>query len=156
MDKKGSLKISFSTKGLVVFLLVLLPNILFFITADSSSQQGLEDKNQFVSAIQNIMQMLLIFMLVFVKSQHKNSFKDIRLLIAILFLAFYYILWSRYFFSGMDYSVISSSVIVSVAMALFPAIYFVLMELWLGNQIGAIIAFAFGIAHVMNTCINVL
>ena len=135
MDKKKSLKISFSAKGLVVFLLVLFPNILFLITADSSSQQGLEDKNQFVSAVQNIMQILLIFMLVFVKSQHKSSFKDIRFLIAISFLVSYYILWSRYFFSGMDYSVISSSVIVSVAMALFPVIYFVLMELWLEIQL---------------------
>lgn len=154
MRKKGMLKIAFSAKGLVAFLLVLLPNILFFATANSSSKQGLEDKNQFVSAVQDILQMLLIFMLVFVKSYHKKNFKDIRFVIAIVFLVSYYILWFQYFFGGMDYSVISSSVIVSVAMALFPSIYFVSTELWFGNSIGAITAFAFGIAHVINTFIN--
>lgn len=152
--KKGMLKIGFSPQGLVAFLLVLIPNIVFVATANSSSKQGLEDKNQMVSAVQNVLQMLLIFMLVFVKNQHKKSLKDLRVITGILFLVSYYLLWCRYFFSGMDYSVISSSVAVSVAMALFPAIYFILTELWLENPIGAVTGFAFGIAHVMNICIN--
>ena len=154
MNKKSTLRVSFSPKGLAAFLLVLLPNVIFFMTADASSQQGLEDKSQVVSAVQNIVQMILIFMLVFVKRQQKNNFKDIRLAVAALFLVSYYILWSRYFLGGMDYSIIGSSVIVSVAMALFPAIFFFVIELWLENSIGAIVAVAFGIVHVLNTCIN--
>ena len=154
MMRKKMLKVGFSVRGLTAFLLVLIPNIIFFATANASSKQGLEDKNQVVSALQNILQMLLIFMLVFVKSQHKNSLKDVRIMTGFLFLASYYLLWCRYFYHGMDYSVISSSVAVSVGMSLFPAIYFILAELWLDNPIGAVTALVFGIAHVTNTCIN--
>jgi hypothetical protein len=54
----------------------------------------------------------------------------------------------------MDYSIISSSIPVSIAMAAFPAIYFILTELWLENKIGAVVALCFGIAHIANTYLN--
>lgn len=154
MKVKNSLYCSFSLRGLIIFLLVLLPNVIFFAFPNSTSQNTVTDQNAVISLLQNLFQIVLIFMLVIVKSTKKNSICDTRLIIAMVFLILYYILWLRYFTGGMDYSIISSSIPVSIAMAAFPAIYFILTELWLENKIGAVVALCFGIAHIANTYLN--
>jgi hypothetical protein len=154
MKEKNALYCSFSLRGLIAFLMVLLPNAFFFALSNSISQNNLKDKNTVTSFLQAFFQLVLIFMLVFVKSTKKNSIKDIRFAGAIVFLILYYILWLRYFAGGMDYSVISESLRVALAMAAFPSIYLILTELWLNNKIGALAALCFGIAHIVNTYLN--
>lgn len=154
MKEKNSLYCSFSLRGLIIFLLVLLPNVIFFAFPNATSQDALEDKNAAISFAQNFFQLALLFMLVIVKSSKKNSIRDTKIIIAVVFLFLYYLLWLRYFLGGMDYSIISGSIPVSLAMAVFPAIYFILAELWLENKIGAVVALGFGIAHAVNTYLN--
>lgn len=154
MEEKNKLYCSFSLRGLVIFLLVLLPNLIFFTFPSETSQNVLEDKSAWISFLQNFFQLVLVFMLVVVKSTKKNRIFDIRIIVASIFLVLYYVLWVRYFIGGRDYSIISSSMTISMAMAAFPAIYFILAELWLENKIGAFIALCFGIAHVVNTYLN--
>lgn len=154
MEEKNKLYCSFSLRGLIIFILVLLPNIIFFAFPSETSQSVLEDKSAWISFLQNFFQLVLVFMLVVVKSTKKNRIFDIRIIVASIFLVLYYVLWVRYFIGGRDYSIISSSMTISMAMAAFPAIYFILAELWLENKIGAFIALCFGIAHVVNTYLN--
>lgn len=154
--KKQQSYVSFSLKGTSLFLLVMLPNILFFSLSDSSLQTALHDKSVLLSAFQYFIQILLIFMLVAVRSLKEGHLKDKRVIWLLILLVLYYIMWIPYFFGGMDYSIVRNNIWLSLGMAIVPSIYFYIAELWLANKIGSYVALLFGIVHVLNTLLNTI
>lgn len=136
--------IGFSWKGLIIFLLPMLPNALFFIFKDQNGNMSAANNHFLLDIVEHGSQVIFAALLIFMVSRKDSPVLcGYTILMLILVLA-YYGLWIGYFTIGADF-------IMLMAMAVLPVIYFILGEIWLHN-IPAVIATAlFGIVHIIIT-----
>lgn len=139
--------IGFSWKGLVVFLLPMLPNILFFILKNPNGSAAVTNNHIVLNMIEHGSQAIFGALLIFMVSKKASPvICGYTILIAILLLS-YYGFWIVYFTKGTNF-------ILLMAMAIFPVIYFILAEIWLHNLIAIVPTMIFGIAHITITYID--
>lgn len=145
----------FSIKGLLILLLILLPNILFYIYAvKDTNAAAFQNSYEIISYLEHGSQLLLMLVLVFRVNKSSPSIKSKYVLGMFVFLMLYYVCWVRYFAGGLDYTLISENILMSMGMAIFPAVYFTLAGKWLGNPLVVGTAITFGIFHTLNTYLN--
>ncbi|GAA0388993.1 hypothetical protein [Paenibacillus motobuensis] len=149
-------RFGFSFRGLVILLLVLLPNVLFYlyVSKDLSRSGQMMDRYPVISAIERGSQLLLMLALVFRVHAGEPSLKSKYVLGMGVFLLLYYALWTRYFAGGGDYGLISGSFPVYMGMAVFPSTYFALAGKWRKDRLGFALAILFGLSHTLNTYLN--
>jgi len=150
-------RLGFSPKGLVILLLVLLPNFLFYVLVMNGmggSGTAFENSYAIIGYLEHASQVLLMLILIFRVNPNSRSWKSKYVIGMAVFLMLYYALWIRYFTGGMDYTLISGSFPVYMGMALFPAVYFGLAEKWQGDYWGVGMAVTFGVFHTLNTFLN--
>ena len=138
----------FSIKGLIVFILPMIINIIYVIFPPSDNKEEKVVKHKFAEMLERATRMLYMVIICFITNDYKSSFSNIMLYLAIIFLALYYIVWIRYFIKGrkVEY-LIKSFLFVPIPLAIFPVLYFLLAALWLNNFIAAIVMIVFGISH---------
>lgn len=139
--------IGFSWKGLIIFLLPMLPNLLFFIYKDPNGVPSVANKHIILDIIEHSSQALFIVLLIFfVNKKTTPLFCGYTFLMTILLIS-YCGLWVTYFTIGANYLML-------ILMAILPVIYFILAEIWLHNFIAIIPTVVFGIVHIIITYIN--
>lgn len=138
----------FSIKGLIVFILPMIINIIYVIFPPSDNKEEKVVKHKFAEMLESATRMLYMVIICFITNDYKSSFSNIMLYLAIIFLVLYYIVWIRYFIKGrkVEY-LIKSFLFVPIPLAIFPVLYFLLAALWLNNYIAAIVMIVFGISH---------
>lgn len=137
----------FSLKGLVVFLLPMLPNILFLILPNPNSSMTVAKNNFLLDIIEHGSQAIFVIFLIFgVNRKESPVLCGYTILMAILLLS-YYGFWLAYFTIGTNF-------IMLLSMAIFPVIYFFLAEIWLHNLLAIVPLTIFGISHIIITYIN--
>lgn len=137
----------FSWKGFLVFLLPMIPNVLFFILPNPNGSSTPVNKHILLDIIEHVSQAVFFMLLMFVISKKQSPMLcGYTIFMAILLLS-YYGFWIAYFKSGANF-------ILLMLMAIFPVTYFILAELWLHNFIAMIPLIIFGITHILITYVN--
>jgi len=150
MDKIMGLlqnNIGFSWKGLVVFLLPMLPNILFFILPDPNGSMAVTNNNFLLDIIENGSRVMFFALLIFGVSKNESPVLCGYTIFMAIILLSYYGFWIAYFTIGTNF-------IMLMSMDVFPVIYFILAEIWLHNLLAIAPLTIFGIAHIIITYIN--
>ena len=116
----------FSWKGLLIFLLIMIPNIFYFLLPNSNVPGSAINNHLTLDIIEHASQAIFIILLMFlINKQSSPMVSPYTICIAILLLL-YYILWIFYF-AG------SKNLFILLGMAVLPVAYFALAEIWHHN-----------------------
>lgn len=150
------MKIKFSIFGLIIFVLPMLINLVYFaMLGGSKSADTVESVNKILEFIEQATRLLYAVTICFLVSNQKVNFKSPYLYIGIVFLILYYIVWIRYFAGGMEQSLLAKNFFfIPMPLAIFPVLYFICGALWMRNYIALILMIIFGIAHNIISYIN--
>ena len=134
----------FSWKGLIVFLLPMIPNIFYFLIPAFDVSGNNANSHLILDVLEHGSQAIFIFLLIFViRKQASEMLCPYTMGMAIM-LSFYYVLWI-FCFTG------NANLVILLGMAVLPVVYFVLAEIWLHNYLAVIPTAIFGIMHVIIT-----
>lgn len=136
--------IGFSWKGLVVFLLPMIPNIFYFLIPASDVSRNNVNTHLILDILEHGSQSIFIFFLIFVISKQTSKFLCPYTINMAIMLIFYYFLWI-FCFTG------KANLVILLGMAVIPVIYFILAEMWLHNYLAIIPTAIFGVMHVIIT-----
>ena len=137
----------FSWKGLIVFLLPMIPNIFYFLFPAPEGAGNIANNHMILDVLEHGSQAIFIFMLIFVISKQTSKIQSPYTVGMAILLLFYFVLWILYF-TG------KANLIILLGMAILPVVYFILAEIWLYNYLAIIPTVLFGIVHVIITYIN--
>lgn len=142
------MKIGFSFMGVIIFLLPMLINIVYFVLGGNEATQTVADSYKWIEIVEQSTRILYAIAICFLVSKQQVNFKSPVMILGILFLVLYYIVWMRYFMGGMDISLLGKSFLgIPLPLAIFPVLYFICAALWMRNGIALGCMIVFGIAH---------
>jgi len=144
-------KIRFSIKGLIIYWLLLVPNIIWqlfppinnVLLSSATSYPILDGVEWF---FRTLILLILIFLVNKELSKNKTSYKWV----AISFLAIYYVSWILYYLG------IVNPWLIILGMVITPTFYFFFSGIWLRNYILLIPTVIFGIFHFIISILNYL
>lgn len=137
----------FSLKGFVAFMVVMIPNIAWMIAPPvNNSIAGNNELYPIFDIVASVSQVIMITLLIILIPKESKNEKNIKIYIklACFCLIGYYVAWICYY-TGIVYPWML------VSMAVLPSIYFISIELWMGNYIAIIPSVIFGITHIAIT-----
>lgn len=147
-------------KGILVVLLLLLPNILFCIFPPQNTIKNTSSVPVFFTIIEQIGRIAcFIVPIVFGKkiAEQKNSYLVILMVVCLLI---YYICWILYFANGREYYDLFKPLgFIPIPMAIFPLMYLLLLGIWVKSPIFITPAILFSIGHIVvswNTYMQLL
>lgn len=142
------MKLRLSVIGLIIFLLPMLINVVYFMLAPKGESKVESNGTNVIEIIEQGSRMLFAITICFLVSNKDVNFKSPFLYISLLFLVLYYIVWIRYFIGGMDEKLLGMNFLfVPIPLAIFPVLYFIFASLWMNNYIATVIMIIFGISH---------
>jgi hypothetical protein len=139
----------FHILGLAVSILILLPNLFFFLFPPRNMPE-LKNKEPLVFTIlENIGRFAcFLYPIVFgndVAALLANAFLYIMIACA----ALYYVCWMRYFLGGREFSLLFKPLWrLPVPMAVFPAVYFLALAILLKSILMGAAALVFTLSHI--------
>lgn len=145
-------RIGFSIKGLLIMMLVMIPNIIWVFVPPANNPLAYNSTTYPIfDIIENGSQIVMFIVLILLVRKDKNGDGNAKIYLGLasLFLACYYVLWVMYF-AGRIYP------LALVGMALFPPLYYFFVALWIRNRIALIPCVIFGLTHIVITCSNYL
>ena len=139
----------FHFMGLLVSLLILLPNLVYFIFPPRDVPEKFPSLPWHLTVLEQIGRYACFALpLIFGKQIAAQPFNFLAMLMGIC-VAFYYICWIRYFTSGRGFALLFKPLWhLPVPMALFPVLYYILLGLWLGSLLFLIPALMLCIGHL--------
>lgn len=144
--------IGFSTRGLLVVMLAMLPNILYGILPKNNISEAQTTPSILLEQIENISRVLFIIFFVIIVNKKIEYSKPVYILGMVVFLLLYYYLWVRYFMNGLDVSYLGKNLgFIPAPLAVFPVVYFAFAALWLHNIPAGVAIVIFGICHIVNS-----
>lgn len=151
-----NMKFKFSILGVVIFMLPMLINIVYFMYPPvNSGSAASSNSNQIIGMVENISRALYAVAICILVSKETLDFKSPWFYIGIVFLVLYYIVWIRYFIGGRDVALLGKSFLfVPQPLAVFPVLYFICAAIWLHNYAALILMLIFGAAHNINSYIS--
>ena len=139
--------LGFSWKGLIVFLLPMIPNIFYFLYPAPDGTGYIANNHIVLDILEHGSQAIFILMLIFVMSKQTSKIQSPYVIGMAISLIFYFVLWILYF-TG------KANLIILLGMAILPVVYFILAEIWLNNYLAIIPTVLFGVVHIIITYIN--
>ncbi len=134
----------FSWRGLIVFLLPMVPNLFYFLIPASIDSGNKGNSHFLLDILEHGSQAIFIFLLIFVIRNQASQMLFPYLIGMGVLLFFYYVLWMLYFTGN-------ASLFILLGMAVLPVIYFILAEIWLHHYLAILPTTLFGIIHVIIT-----
>lgn len=138
---------AFSMKGLIIFLLPMIPNLFFFLLPASAGAASSVSSTKILDFLEHGSQGIFIFLLIFFVSNKASELNSPYTIAMGIMLGLYYLLWVLYFTNHV-------TLLIQLGLAVLPVIYFILGELWLHNAIAIIPTLLFGIFHFIITLSN--
>ncbi|OAB25522.1 hypothetical protein PMSD_27600 [Paenibacillus macquariensis subsp. defensor] len=140
----------FHIEGIIAIVLILLPNIIFAFLPPTEVPTDLRNTPIILTVLEQAGRIACLTLpIVFgmkIAEQHMNF---IVILMGVC-IVLYYICWIRFFIKGRAYDQLFKPLgFIPVPMAVFPALYFTLMGVWLGALIFLIPAVLFSIGHIV-------
>ncbi|KWX75966.1 hypothetical protein AMQ84_16610 [Paenibacillus riograndensis] len=138
----------FHPVSLIVPLLILLPNLLFF----QLEPQNMPDKttrNSFFTGAEFIGRMGVIIVPLFCSLHMQNGLEVLALIVMLLSLGIYYYGWGRYFRNGRPYRLLFTPLMgIPVPLALSPVLYFLSASVILHSGYLLIFSLILGAGHI--------
>ena len=145
-----NMNISISIIGIIVFILPMLINIVYFVYPPDN--QEVNQNNQYLELVEQSTRILYAITISCLTSKQLINYHSLLLYLAIIFLVLYYIVWFHYFIGGRDIRLLSKSFLfIPMPLAVFPVLYFIFSALWLKNYYAVIVMVIFGIVHYVNS-----
>jgi hypothetical protein len=111
--------------SLIIPLIVLLPNLIFFRMNSSESNRNKEKENPVLSAAEGIGRIGVFLLPVFSVIHVVHFYEMIALLGMLISIAFYYFGWIRYFIRNREFRLLFTPIMgIPVPMAISPSVYF--------------------------------
>ncbi len=141
-----------SLKGILIPLLVLLPNLLFAFIGPQHMPKNLLSTPLIFTVLERIGQVACFTMpILFGKKIAEQQGNFLPILMAICLLV-YYLCWIRYFAGGREFALLFKPLgYIPIPMALFPILYFLLLGLWLKSYLFVTPALLFAVGHFVNS-----
>ncbi|MEK5255114.1 hypothetical protein NST74_16750 [Paenibacillus sp. FSL F4-0125] len=141
----------FSLKGLLLYALQLLPNIIWMLVPPANN---VLTENSSVYKILNIIEgmfgVLTVILMIVLINKGEGSNSNLYIGLAIMFLAAYYISWVFY------YNGVVAPWLLILGIACMPPLYFFFVGLWMKNYVLLVPCAIFGITHILITAMNYL
>lgn len=143
--------LGFSLKGLILYALQLLPNIIWML-APPVNNVLMENSSVYpiLNIIEHIFGIMTVALLILLINKNGMRNSNLYIGLAILFLVGYYIAWIFY------YKGVVSPWLLIIGIAAMPPLYFLLAGLWMKNYVVLIPCVIFGVTHITITCTNYL
>ena len=143
----NTLSLAISIPGIIFFIAAMIPNFAYMLLAPQ--EQIEKDRKKSHINAEDLSRDFFVFFLVAFSSETKGSI--IYLIVALVFLALYYITWFRYFKNGKDEKYLLSPLgFIPVPLAIFPNAYFVLSCLYLNNMLALGLCLIFAFFHIKS------
>ena len=143
----NTLSLAISIPGIIFFIAAIIPNFAYMLLAPQ--EQIEKDRKKSHINAEDLSRDFFVFFLVAFSSETKGSI--IYLIVALVFLALYYITWFRYFKNGKDEKYLLSPLgFIPVPLAIFPNAYFVLSCLYLNNMLALGLCLIFAFFHIKS------
>ena len=149
------MKITFSYRAVVVFIFLMLPNIVYFISPPTDIPDTLGSSMKIIGAIENAFRMLSFLLLFFVSQKPDASLKSPWVIGIFIFMALYFVLWGRYFFQGSTYAILGKDFWgIPMPMVIFPVCCLICTAFWLDCIPAVIATIIFGILHALSHLVS--
>lgn len=143
--------IHFSLKALVIIILVMVPNIIYFIKPPTDIPESLGSRIKLIESIETISRIISFILLLFLAKNPGANLINPWAVGMFIFLLLYFVLWGRYFYSGGSYSLLGKSFLgIPMPMAIFPVCCFICAAFWLDCFPAVIVLVVFGISHIVS------
>lgn len=145
------MSISFSWRALIIIVLAMIPNIIYFRMPPKDIPESLGSRIKLIENIENISRIISFILLLFLSKNLNPNLKNFWVVGMIIFLSLYYFLWGRYFYYGGSYWLLGKSFLgVPMPMAIFPVCYFICGAIWLHSFPAVIALVIFGVFHIIS------
>lgn len=148
--KIKSYKFGFNVSAVVIFVLIMLPNIIWFFVPAQNDILRNESSTQVLDIFVTAFQIIMLAVLCVIKNidAHKIKFSLFLILSAATGLS-YYICWILYF-SGVVHE------IVLLGLCIFPCLSFLFYGIDRKNYIALVPISVFTVLHLISTIINII
>lgn len=141
-------KLNFNIWGLVIFLLIMIPNLIWFMVPATHDVLRVDSVTPIVDFISSMAQVIMIFGLCFLSNNKEtNSVSNVLKLSMGTALVFYYLGWLSYYV-GFTYNFII------LDLCIVPSIIFILSLVSYRNYITLIPTLIFTIGHLIFCLFN--
>lgn len=141
-------RIGFDVAGLLLFLLVMLPNFLWFAVPAPNDVLRAESVTPVVDKIASVCQVLIVVCLCFVINNRRDKLRFSPLVFATtVCVIVYYIGWVLYYFGAVDTWII-------LMLTILPCLAFVLFAADRKNIPAIVFALAFAVCHLVFAIVN--
>lgn len=145
------MKVTFSYRALIIFILLMLPNVIYFISPPTDVPKTLGGSVKLIGVAENVIRAISFLLLFFVPKNPNASLKSPWVIGIVIFMVLYFVLWRRYFLEGSSYAVLGKDFLgIPMPMVIFPVGCLICTGFWL-NCIPAVISLViFGIVHALS------
>ena len=140
---KNNLK--FNIFGLLLFIIVMLPNLLWFIFPPQNDILRNESLTPTIDIIASVFQVIMVACLCFVNKKQAKKYD----LLSVICVTLYFLCWTLYYCS------IVNSVVI-LGLCLFPCLAFIFYEIRIKNWAALVPTVIFSLLHLSYGIINYL
>ncbi|ETT56371.1 hypothetical protein MKZ07_15835 [Paenibacillus sp. FSL P4-0338] len=138
--------------GFIISLLVLLPNLIFLFFPPRSVPDSLNSAPLVFTLLERAGQITCFMLPILFGRLISAQTLGVSAVLMALCLLVYYGGWVRYFRSGRAFTALFKPWLgIPVPMAVFPALYFLLLGVWLQSWLFIVSACLFAAGHLVNS-----
>ena len=141
-------KIGFDILGLLLFLMIMIPNFIWFAVPTSNDILRNESITPVIDMIASIFQVIMVIALCIIKNkQCQNPMKKIWFKLIIIAIIIYFVGWILYYIG-----IVNAVILLDLCIA--PCVAFILLSIARKNIVALISSIIFMICHVLYGIIN--
>lgn len=142
--------IRFSLKGLIAFVIIMLPNIIWMIKPPGNDFMSSNSSTiDFLNISMVVSQWIMIIGLIMLCRTEAARSNHVFVIVSLLCAGIYYVLWVCYYLDKVR-------PLMFIGMAVFPCCYFIAFILWQKIYLLLIPTIIFSILHIGITVSNVI
>lgn len=141
-------KIGFDLWGLIIFLIIMIPNFIWFAVPAPNDILRTESITKVVDTIASICQVLMVIFLCIFINQDRKKLSFTRFIIATIICCLLYFLCWIFYYSGM------TNAIVILGLTIFPCLAFLFFSFERKNMLAVIPISVFSICHLIYGMAN--
>ena len=141
-------KIGFDAWGLIIFLIIMIPNFIWFAVPAPNDILRAESITEIADTIASICQVLMIMSLCIFSNKERKKLKITRFIITTIICCLLYFLCWLFYYIGV------TNGLVILGLTIFPCLAFLFFAIDRKNMIAIIPVIAFTICHLIYGVVN--
>ena len=141
-------RIGFDWKGLILFLIIMIPNFIWFVVPAPNDVLRTESVTGTIDSIASVCQVLMVASLCLVINRNNTESKAIGTIVTVMVcVVLYYICWLCYYQGTAETTVLTG-------LTVFPCAAFLIYSYKRRNMIAAFFAGVFSMCHLIYAIAN--